>query len=111
MPYVRSESGILLEGNNISAATIGDSLDSFGASLAIATDYAIVGAPDTESGKGAAFPYYIDSIGTFNRRPAIRPSGLGSSHKFGFSMAMSGNGRYLFIGAPGDNKIYVYSNN
>ena len=109
VPYVRSESGILLEGNNISAATIGDSLDSFGASLAIATDYAIVGAPDTESGKGAAFPYYIDSIGTFNRRPAIRPSGLGSSHKFGFSMAMSGNGRYLFIGAPGDNKIYVYT--
>ena len=109
VPYVRSEGGILIETNNISSATIGDSLDSFGASLAIATDYAIIGAPDTQSSVGAAFPYYIDSAGTFNRRPAIRPSGLGASHKFGFSMAMSGNGRYLFIGAPGDNKIYAYT--
>ena len=109
VPYVRSEGGILIESTNVSASTIGDSLDSFGASLAIATDYAIIGAPDTESSKGAAFPYYIDSTGTFNRRPAIRPSGLSTSDKFGFSMAMSGNGRHLFIGAPGDNKIYVYT--
>jgi hypothetical protein len=109
VPYVRSEGGILVEGNNISSETIGDSLDSFGASLAIATDYAVIGAPDTDSSKGAAFPYYIDSTGTFNRRPVIRPSGLSSSDKFGFDMAMSGNGRYLFISAPGDNKIYVYT--
>ena len=109
VPYVRSEGGILIEGNNISSQTIGDSLDSFGASLAIATDYAVIGAPDTESSKGAAFPYYIDSTGAFNRRPAIRPSALSTSDKFGFAMAMSGNGRYLFIGAPGDNKIYAYT--
>ena len=109
VPYVRREGGVLVEGNNISSSTIGDSLDSFGASTAIADDYAIIGAPDTQSSTGAAFPYYIDSAGTFNRRPAIRPSGLNASDKFGFSMAMSGNGRYLFIGAPGDNKIYVYT--
>jgi len=109
VPYVRSEGGILIESNNISSATIGDSLDSFGASLAIATDYAIIGAPDTQSGVGAAFPYYIDSAGTFNRRPAIRPSTLSSSHLFATSMAMSGDGRYLFIGAPGDNRFYVYT--
>jgi hypothetical protein len=109
VPYVRSEGGILIESNNISSATIGDSLDSFGASLAIATDYAIIGAPDTQSGVGAAFPYYIDSAGTFNRRPAIRPSTLSSSHLFATSMAISGDGRYLFIGAPGDNRFYVYT--
>jgi hypothetical protein len=109
VPYVRSEGGILIETNNISSSTIGDSLDSFGASLAIATDYAVIGAPDTESSKGAVFPYYIDSTGTFNRRPAIRPSGLSASDKFGFDIAMSGNGRYLFISAPGDNKVYAYT--
>ena len=109
VPYVRSEGGVLTESNNITTATIGDSIDSFGASLAIATDYAIIGAPDTESGKGAAFSFYVDSQGTLDRRPAIRPSGLGSNHKFGTSTAMSGNGRYLFIGAPGANKVYCYT--
>ncbi len=109
VPYVRSEGGILIEGNSVITATIGDSLDSFGASTAIADDYAIIGAPDTESSKGAAFAYYIDSTGAFNRRPAIRPSALSTSDKFGFAMAMSGNGRYLFIGAPGANKIYAYT--
>ena len=109
VPYARSEGGVLVESTSLTTATIGDSIDSFGASIAFATDYAIVGAPDTESAKGAAFAYYVDSAGTFNRRPAIRPSGLGSSHKFGTSMAMSGDGRYLFIGAPGDNKVYCYT--
>jgi hypothetical protein len=104
-----AKAAYLIETNNISSATIGDSLDSFGSSLAIATDYAIIGAPDTQSGVGAAFPYYIDSAGTFNRRPAIRPSTLSSSHLFATSMAMSGDGRYLFIGAPGDNRFYVYT--
>ena len=52
-------------------ATIGDSVDSFGASTAIGIDY--VAGVDTQSGTGAVFVYYVDSAGTFNRRPHIHP--------------------------------------
>ena len=109
IPYTRSESDVLLESNTVTVSTIGDSVDSFGQAVSIAVDYVAVGAPDTESSKGAVFTYYIDSIGTFNRRPTIRPSGLVSSAKYGTSVVMSGNGRYLFVGAPGENKIYSYT--
>ncbi len=108
-PYVRSEGGVLVEGNPFAVATIGNTVDSFGHSVAAGVDYVAVGAPDSESGKGAVFIYYVDSSGQFNRRPAIRPAGVGSSDKFGTSLAMSGNGRYLFVGAPGGNDIYCYT--
>ena len=109
VPYVRSEGGALLESNSVIVSTIGDSVDSFGAAVGVGVDYVAVGAPDTESSKGAVFTYYVDATGTFNRRPSIRPNALGSSAKFGTSIAMSGNGRYLFVGSPGDNKIYSYT--
>ena len=109
IPYVRSESGVLLESNSVTVSTIGDSVDSFGSAVGVGTDYVAVGAPDTESSKGAVFVYFIDGTGTFNRRPTLRPSGLTSNAKYGTSIAMSGNGRYLFVGSPGENKIYSYT--
>ena len=106
---MRVEGGSLGESNPISVATIGDSVDSFGASTAIGIDYVAVGAPDTQSGTGAVFVYYVDSAGTFNRRPAIRPSDLSANHKFGQDIAMSGDGRYMFVSASGNDKVYVYA--
>lgn len=109
VPYVRTEGGVLTEGNAITVKTIGDSVDGFGSSLAIATDYAFVGAPETDTNRGAVFVYYIDSAGTFNRRPSIRPNALSELDKFGDAMVISGDGRYLFVSAPGANKVYIYS--
>ena len=109
IPYKRAESGALIEGNVQTDATIGDSLDSYGKAVAVGTDYIAVGAPDTESGKGAVFIYYVDETGTLNRRPALRPNGLGGSASYGTSVAMSGNGRHLFVGAPGSNSVYSYT--
>lgn len=109
VPYKRAESGALTEGSQLTDATIGDSLDSYGKSLGVGTDYVAVGAPDTESSKGAVFTYYVDPLGALIRRPTLRPSGLGSSAKYGTSIAMSGNGRYLFVGSPGENKVYAYT--
>ena len=94
--------------SNPPVATIGDSVDSFGASTAIGIDYVAVGAPDTQSGTGAVFVYYVDSAGTFNRRP-IRPNDLVQTLKFGQDIAMSGDGRYMFVSASGNDKVYVYA--
>lgn len=109
VPYRRAESGALVEGNIRTDSTIGDSLDRYGEAVAAGIDYIAVGAPETQSGVGSVFVYYVDALGDLNRRPTIRPSGLGSSANFGKSVVMSGNGRYLFVGAPGDNKIYSYA--
>jgi len=109
IPYVRSESGPLAEGNSVSTATIGDSVNGFGFSLGVGNDYVAVGAPETQSSAGAVFVYYVDSAGTFNKRPAIRPSDVTIGDQFGYSLTMSGNGRHLFVGAPGGNKIYAYA--
>ena len=109
IPFRRAESGALVEGNIRTDATIGDSLDRFGEAVTAGIDYIAVGAPETESGTGAVFIYFVDVAGDLNRRPAIRPSGLSSSANFGKSVVMSGNGRYLFVGAPGDNTIYTYT--
>ena len=105
IPMLEAKVDPLLESNPV-VSTIGDSVDSFGSAVGAGTDYVAIGAPDTESSKGAVFVYYIDATGTFNRRPTLRPSGLTTSAKYGTSIAMSGNGRYLFVGASGENKIY-----
>lgn len=110
-PYVRSEGGVLLESNTTTVSTIGDSVDGFGYSVSVGTDYVIVGAPETQSSNGAVFVYYVDSAGTFNRRPSIRPSDLLISDRFGHSVKASNNGRHIFVGAPGSNKIYAYTLN
>ena len=108
-PYVRSEGGTLLESNSITISTIGDSVDGFGTSVSAGEDYVVVGAPETQSDAGAAFVYYIDSAGTFNRRPSIRPGDIGVNDQFGSKVVLTGNGRYLFASAPGANKVYAYA--
>ena len=108
-PYVRSEGGTLLESNSVTVTTIGDSVDGFGASVAAGDEYVAVGASETQSDAGAVFLYYIDSAGTFNRRPSIRPSDITVNDKFGTRVVLTGNGRYLFASAPGANKVYAYA--
>ena len=70
IPYMlEAKADLLLESNSVTVPTIGDSVDSFGSAVGAGTDYVAIGAPDTESSKGAVFVYYIDATGTFNRRP------------------------------------------
>ena len=109
IPYVRAEDGALAEGNSISYSTLGDSIANFGHSVAAGISYCVIGAPATDGSKGSAHPFFLDSAGTFNKRPSLRPAGLSTNDEYGASIAMSGNGRHVFVGAPGDNKVYAYS--
>ena len=108
-PYVRSEGGILLEGTAVTAKNKGGDLDSFGKAVALNANYAAIGAPDTDTNTGVVFMYYIDSAGTFNKRPVVRPSSVGTGSFFGSSIAMSGDGRYMFVGEKGNSKVYCYT--
>lgn len=85
-------------------------LDSFGKVLATATvgdsSYLAVSAPDSGSGLGVVYIFenqvlmqiLADSTGT-------------PGDEFGASLAISDNANYLYVGAPGANKVYCYALN
>jgi hypothetical protein len=76
----------------------------YGKALSAGTTSVAVGAPDSIGGKGlvavhnivtGAVQYLWDATST-------------TSSKFGTSVAMSDTGEWLYVGAPGDNKVKVY---
>ena len=109
LPYVRAEAGPLSATNSVIVTTVNDTIDSFGWSTAAGTEYFAVGAPDTASAKGSMHIFWQDSAGILNPRPSLHPAGLSASDQYGYSTVMSGNGRHLFVGAPGSNTVYAYT--
>jgi hypothetical protein len=79
-------------------------LDSFGKVVVNGNGYLAVAAPDSYGGTGYVYVYkdatliqiLTDSTGT-------------ASDLFGSAMAMSADGKYLYIGSPGADKILTYS--
>ena len=80
------------------------SLTNYGKSLAAATTTVAVGAPTSLSGKGLVAVHDF----TTGAIQFISNVGLTTTSNFGTSLASSDNGEWLYIGAPGDNKIYTY---
>ena len=73
------------------------------------TRWVAVGAPNTNSGKGAVLFYYRDTKGgSFLAGTLDQPTGLTSSAKFGTKVKMSANGQWCIVSAPGDKKVFVY---
>ena len=69
----------------------------------------VVGAPDSNSGKGAVLFYYNDSqSGSFLPGTIHQPTGLTTSAKFGSDVKMSANELWCVVSAPGDKKVFVY---
>ena len=85
-------------------------LDSFGKVLATATvgnaSYLAVAAPDSGSKQGVVY--------VFENQVLIQiladSSGV-AGDEFGASLAMSDDAKYLYVGAPGANKVYCYALN
>jgi sugar lactone lactonase YvrE len=85
-------------------------LDSFGKVLATATiensNYLAVAAPDSGSKQGVVYVFENQVL------IQILADSLGAaSDEFGASLAMSDDAKYLYIGAPGANKVYCYALN
>ena len=82
-------------------------LDSFGKALAIATvgstNYVVVGAPDSTSG-GAVYVFENQVLIQIlaNDTPT-------ANDQFGASISISDDAKYLYVGAPGADKIFCYT--
>ena len=85
-------------------------LSSYGKVLVAATvdgnSYLVVAAPDSDSRQGVVYIYENQAL-----IQILADSAGSSNDQFGASMAISDDARYLYIGAPGANKVYCYSLN
>jgi hypothetical protein len=80
--------------------------DEFGASLALAGDLAVVGAPGAEIGRGAAYVFRHDGVGWQEERRLIADDGA-TGDAFGASVAIA-DGEVL-VGAPEGNAVYAFA--
>ena len=79
----------------------------FGYSLDIGTILAAIGAPGTYKEQGGVF--VSQTLGSqWISYQMIFPSGLNDGDRFGHSVAMSDDQQWIYIGAPGANKVYCY---
>ena len=114
--FKRTDTNVWTEHTKLKASTPATGA-SFGISVAISGNYAVVGAPgETVSGSsmaGTAYIYYYDSVGdTWGSEKRLTASTPVASARFGYSVAISGD--YIIVGAPSPNDdtveeaAYVY---
>ncbi|MBN1983319.1 MAG: FG-GAP repeat protein, partial [Chitinivibrionales bacterium] len=82
--------------------------DSFGYSVSISNNYAIIGAPWEDGGvgdpfdsAGAAYIFERDISGNWLQKAILHASDMQSSDHFGYSVSISGD--YVIVGAPGED--------
>lgn len=79
-------------------------LVNYGKALSAATINLAVGAPDSNGGRGYVVVHDITTGGL----QYIQDPNAAVTSKFGTSVAFSDTGEWLYVGAPGDNSVYVY---
>jgi hypothetical protein len=80
--------------------------DSFGRSVSISGDTAVVGAPDKNSNAGAAYVFIRDSQGNWSQQAKLTASDGRESDLFGVSVSNSGD--TAIVGAYPKNAVYVF---
>ena len=109
-PYSRDENGIYNPGAALAPATLQSDVDTFGWKVAAGNSWLAVGAPDSDSAKGEVFIYLrAASTGIYEFKQILRLPSPAGADKFGYSIAMSKDDRYMYIGAPGANKVFSYT--
>lgn len=71
----------------------------FGSSLAMASDQAVIAAPNGEDG-GSVYTL-TEQDGAWSLSQRIQPEGGFQGLQFGYSLSLSPSGQYLAVGAPG----------
>ena len=85
-------------------ASANNRIAGFGEAIANGSSHFAVGAPNSVSDRGVVYVYFEGVL----QQIITNPSGS-ASDKFGQSLAMSRDGIYLYVGEPGDDKVYAYA--
>lgn len=79
----------------------------FGYDVDMGTDLAVTTAPGSYNNRGAAFITQASGA-SWIAKQVLYPTELSENDRFGESVAMSKDQRWIYVGAPGANKVYVY---
>lgn len=86
-----------------------DNASGFGRSLTQGTNFVAVGAPDSDTKKGNVY-IYARSLGNLSLVQVI--NGAATGDEFGYSVSVSSDDNWLYIGAPGasnsSGNVYTY---
>lgn len=93
---------------NITLTSLADDTIGLGHSVATGTQFVVSGAPDSDNNIGYVFVYLKDEFGSIVETQILRPN-VATQSKFGYSVAISNDDFWLYIGAPTDDKVYVYA--
>lgn len=105
--YVREKLGFKFRNVN----TGGNNLSEFGASVSMQSDWAVIGAPGTHNAEGAVVVAERDSTNNYdNRQILINPDAYldNANARFGDSVAISANGKWIYVAAPGIKAVHAY---
>ena len=106
--YAKDENGKFNETSVKQPSNISATLGGFGDSVAYGKTWAAVGAPTTDTNRGAVFVYKRANNGDIDIKQVIVPSIGAQNDEFGYSLAFSNDDRFLFVGSPGSDEVYCY---
>ena len=105
--YNKANSTTYVETGVLSPNTTG--LIGYGTSLSAGnTEYAVTGAPESLSNRGYAFVIRRNPENGSYRNTQCLVDGSTDS-EFGYSVVVSADERWMYIGAPGEDKVYAYN--
>lgn len=104
--YAKSFSNQLQEQDSLSPSTINTS--GFGATIEQGTQWAVVGAPDSNSERGYAFTVYRTNTGRSSIRQVLVAPDSSAGDRFGESVTISTDDQWVYVGAPGGDAVYTY---
>jgi hypothetical protein len=75
-----------------------------------ATAWSAVGAPQSLSNRGYAVAVFRDPLnGSYSNNQFFVETTTDTDSEFGYSVAVSNDERWMYIGAPGDDAVYAYN--
>lgn len=106
--FVKMPTGEFTETVSLSIAH--PAISDFGRSVDVAQNSIVVGAPGNSSIPGKVAIYTIQSSGEVKLAHILDAAAASvNGDEYGRSISLSRDGKWLYVGAPGVNKVYVYA--
>ena len=110
--FNKSDTGVYLEKTVLSSYSTDSSLEFEGLGFSLdagKTEWGIAGAPASETNKGYATAINRNAgDGSYSLYQHFN-TGTDNFHKFGYSVAVSDDERWMYMSAPADNRVYAYN--
>ena len=107
--YVKTANDVMAQ-NSILTGTGTTALDNYGNDIACANEtWSIAGASTSNNGEGYAYVLkQLNSNLISEHQLLVNPSDANDEAEFGHAVAMSDDGRWAYVSAPGKDSVYVF---